>query len=94
MTQEFPDIFMLLCTDFWRGYFYSVAFFHVSSIVALIFCDSASVFPLRETNDQVGEKNNEQMLYFNSEFRICIWARNSYRLKLLFQSILTLSLSI
>lgn len=56
MTQEFPDIFMFLCTSFWGGYFYSLAFFHVSSIVALLFCDVASVFPLRETNDQVGGK--------------------------------------
>lgn len=54
MTQEFPDIFMILRTEFQRGYFHLVAFFHVSSIVALIFCDFASAFPLRETNDQVG----------------------------------------
>lgn len=54
MTQEFPDIFMILRTDFQRGYFHLVAFFHVSSIVALIFCDFASAFPLRETNDHVG----------------------------------------
>lgn len=56
MTQEFPDIFMFLCTGFRGGYFYSLAFFHVSSIVALLFCDFARVFPLRETNDQVGGK--------------------------------------
>lgn len=58
MTQEFPDIFMFLCTGFWGGYFYSLAFFHVSSVVALLFCDFASVFPLRETNDQVGGKKH------------------------------------
>jgi len=68
MIQEFPDIFMFLCTDFWKGYFYPVAFFHVSSIVARIFCDFASAFPLREINDQLEGKNNEQMFYFNTEF--------------------------
>lgn len=72
MTQEFPDIFMFLCTGFWGGYFYSLAFFHFSAIVALVFCDFACVFPLRETNDQVGAKNNEQTFYSNMEFSICI----------------------
>lgn len=70
MTQEFPDIFMFLCTDFQKGYFYSVAFFHVSSVVALIFCDFASVFPLRETDDQVGGKAMSKcsILVWNFEF--------------------------
>lgn len=70
MTQEFSDIFTFLRTDFQRGYFYTVAFFHVSSIVVLIFCDFASVFPLRETNDQVGEKTMSKysILIWNFEF--------------------------
>lgn len=70
MTQQFPDIFVFLRTDFRRGYFYPVAFFHVSSIVALMFCDFASVFPLRETSDQVGEKTMSKcsILIWNFEF--------------------------
>lgn len=58
---------MFLCTGFWGGYFYSLAFFHVSSIVALLFCGFASVFALRETNDQVGGKKPM------SKFSILIW---------------------
>lgn len=84
----------LLCTDFWRGYFYLVAFFHVSSIVVLLFCGFASTIPLREASDQVGDKSNEEMFYFNTEFWMWIWAKNSNGFKLLFWSILTLSLNI
>lgn len=82
VIQELPDMFMFLHTDSERGYFYLVAFFHVSSIVVLIFCDFASAIPLREANARVGDKNNEQMFYFNMELRIWIWTKNSNRFRL------------
>lgn len=55
-SRTLLSCYFFLLSGFWGGYFYSLAFFHVSSIVALLFCGFASVFPLRETNDQVGGK--------------------------------------